>query len=158
VTTFTAVIQTGAIAAVLVYFRADIGRLIRAVVRGLRSPQERQGADWREAWYVAAGSVPIGIVGLAAKGVIEGPLRSLWVVAVALIGWSAVMIWAERRARRARGETQASLRDVMVIGVVQCAALVPGVSRSGATISANLVRGLDRVSATRLSFVLSIPR
>jgi undecaprenyl-diphosphatase len=157
VTAFTAVIQTGAIAAVLVYFRADIARLIRAVVRGLGSAQERRGADWREAWYVAAGSIPIGIVGLAAKDVIEGPLRSLWVVGAALIAWSAVMIWAERRARQTRGEAQASLRDVVVIGVVQCAALVPGVSRSGATISAGLVRGLDRVSATRLSFLLSIP-
>jgi undecaprenyl-diphosphatase len=157
VTAFTAVIQTGAIAAVLVYFRADIARLVRAAVLGVGSAQQRRGADWREAWHVAAGSLPIGIVGLAAKDVIEGPLRSLWVVGAALIVWSAVMAWAERRARQVRGEGQASLRDVVVIGVVQCAALVPGVSRSGATISAGLVRGLDRVSATRLSFLLSIP-
>jgi undecaprenyl-diphosphatase len=157
VTAFTAVIQTGAIAAVLVYFRADITRLVTAVARGIGSAQQRCGADWREAWHVAAGSIPIGIVGLTAKGVIEGPLRSLWVVGAALIAWSAVMIGAERRARQARGEAQTSLRDVLVIGVVQCAALVPGVSRSGATISVGLARGLDRVSATRLSFLLSIP-
>jgi undecaprenyl-diphosphatase len=157
VTAFTAVIQTGAIAAVLVYFRADIARLVTAVSRGMRSPQQRRGADWREAWYVIAGSIPIGLVGLTAKGVIEGPLRSLWVVGVALIAWSAVMVWAERKGRQGRGAAQASLRDTLVIGVVQCAALVPGVSRSGATISAGLVRGLDRVSATRLSFLLSIP-
>jgi undecaprenyl-diphosphatase len=157
VTAFTAVIQTGAIAAVLVYFRADIARLISAVLRGIGSAQHRRGADWREAWHVAAGSIPIGIVGLAAKDFIEGPLRSLWMVGAALIAWSAAMIWAEHRARHTCGEAKTSLRDVLVIGMVQCAALVPGVSRSGATISAGLVRGLDRVSATRLSFLLSIP-
>jgi undecaprenyl-diphosphatase len=157
VTAFTAVIQTGAILAVIVYFRGDLARLVRGFLNGLRSREWRGDADWREAWYVIVGSLPIGIVGLTAKGVIEGPLRSLWVVGAALIAWSAVMIWAERRARQAGGEPQASLRDVLVIGVVQCGALVPGVSRSGATISAGLVRGLDRVSATRLSFLLSIP-
>jgi undecaprenyl-diphosphatase len=157
ITAFTAVIQTGAIVAVLVYFRTDILRLLSAVVQGVRSPAVRRGPDWREAWLVAAGSIPIGIVGLAAKNFIEGPLRSLWVVGVALIAWSGVMVWAERQALQNRRETQISLRDALVIGTVQCVALVPGVSRSGATISAGLVRGLDRVSATRLSFLLAIP-
>ena len=157
ITAFTAVIQTGAIVAVLVYFRQDILRLLGAVVRGTGSAEVRRGPDWREAWYVAAGSIPIGIVGLALKDFIEGPLRSLWVVGVALIAWSGVMIWAERNARMVHSETEMSLRDVLIIGMVQCVALVPGVSRSAATISAGLVRGLDRVSATRLSFLLAIP-
>jgi undecaprenyl-diphosphatase len=157
ITAFTAVVQSGAIAAVLIFFRRDLARLIRAGLRGLRSPAARTDPDWRFAWAVVLGSIPIGIVGLAAKGAIEGPLRSLWVVGVALIAWSGVMVYAERHARQRRGEAEVRVRDVLFIGVVQCVALVPGVSRSGATISAGLVRDLDRVSATRLSFFLSIP-
>jgi undecaprenyl-diphosphatase len=108
-------------------------------------------------WYVIVGTIPVGIVGLAFKDVIKNDLRSLWVVATALIVWSAVMWAAERVARQDRGEKQLNLTDAIVVGVVQCVSLVPGVSRSGATISAGLFRGLDRVTATRLSFFLSIP-
>jgi undecaprenyl-diphosphatase len=158
VTAFTAVIQVGAIAAVLIYFRQDMLKLISAVFGGLRNEQRRKSdPNWRFAWLIVIGSIPIGIVGLAAKGVIEGPFRSLWVVGAALILWSAVMVYAERDARQERGELQLRPRDVIVIGLVQCVALIPGVSRSGATISAGLMRGLDRVTATRLSFFLAIP-
>ena len=157
VTAFTAVIQVGAILAVLVYFRVDIWRFARAWLRGLVDPSVRGEADYRLAWYVIWGSLPIGVVGFLGRHVIEGPLRSLWVVAGALVGWSAVMVLAERRATQKRGEVETTLTDALVIGVTQCAALVPGVSRSGATISAGLLRGLDRLTATRLSFFLSIP-
>ncbi|MGE5762640.1 MAG: undecaprenyl-diphosphate phosphatase, partial [Mycobacterium leprae] len=157
ITAFTAVIQVGAILAVLVYFRVDIWRFARAWLRGLRDPSVRGEADYRLAWYVIWGSLPIGVVGFLGRHVIEGPLRSLWVVAGALVGWSAVMVLAERRATQKRGEVDTTLTDALVIGVTQCAALVPGVSRSGATISAGLLRGLDRLTATRLSFFLSIP-
>ena len=95
--------------------------------------------------------------GLLGKSLITGPLRSLWWVAGALIAWSAVMVVAERVATQERGERDIRLRDALVIGVLQCVALVPGVSRSGATISAGLFLGLDRVTATRMSFFLSIP-
>jgi undecaprenyl-diphosphatase len=108
-------------------------------------------------WYVIVGSIPIGIVGFALKDFITGDLRSLWVVAAALILWSAVMLYAERHGRQHRDERELGMRDAIVVGLVQCIALVPGVSRSGATISAGLLRGLDRVAATRLSFFLSIP-
>jgi undecaprenyl-diphosphatase len=157
VTGFTAVIQMGAIAAVVLYFFGDIWRIARAWVLGLVKPEYRGKFDHRMGWFVIAGSIPIGIVGLLAKDLITGPLRSLWVVAVALIAWSAVMLLAERSARQDRDERSLSIRDVIVVGLVQCVALVPGVSRSGATISAGLFRGLDRVTATRLSFFLSIP-
>jgi undecaprenyl-diphosphatase len=157
VTAFTAVIQVGAIIAVLVYFRSDILRLLRAWGRGLRSREARADPDHRLAWYVIAGSLPLGVVGFLARDLVSGPLRSLWVVAGALVAWSAVMVLAERRGTRERGEAQLTLRDALVIGLVQCVALVPGVSRSGATISAGLLRGLDRVAATRLSFFLSVP-
>jgi undecaprenyl-diphosphatase len=157
VTAFTAIIQVGAILAVIGYFRKDIGRLIGAFVRGLGSADARRDPSWREALVVIVGTVPIGVVGLALKDFVSGPLRSLWVVAVALIAWSAVMVLAERRARQDRGEGSVTLTDALVVGAVQCVALVPGVSRSGATISAGLFRGLDRVAATRISFLLSIP-
>ena len=157
VTAFTAIIQMGAILAVIVYFWRDIVRLVEGFVRGLTSAAARREPSWREALLVIVGTIPIGIVGLAAKDVISGPLRSLWVVAVALIAWSGVMIAAERYGTRKRPEETANLVDAVVIGAFQCVALVPGVSRSGATISGGLFRGLDRVAATRISFLLSIP-
>ena len=157
VTAFTAIIQVGAIAAVVVYFRTDLWRITKAWLLGLRRAQHRGTADYRLGWYIVIGSMPIGIVGFLGKDLVTGALRSLWWVAAGLIGWSAVMVLAERRGTQQRDETQITLRDVVVIGVVQCIALVPGVSRSGATISAGLLRGLDRVTATRMSFFLSIP-
>jgi undecaprenyl-diphosphatase len=157
VTAFTAVIQVGAIAAVLLYFYKDIGRIAKAWFLGLFKPEYRGQFDHRFGWFIIAGSIPIGVVGLLGKDLITGPLRSLWVVAAALILWSAVMLYAEARATQKRAEGDLALRDAIVIGLFQCVALVPGVSRSGATISAGLMRGLDRVTATRLSFFLSIP-
>jgi undecaprenyl-diphosphatase len=157
VTAFTAIIQVGAIIAVIIYFRRDIGRLIVGFVRGLSSATARTEPAWREALAIIVGTIPIGVVGLAARHVISGPLRSLWVVAVALVAWSVVMVLAERVARQDRDEGSVTLVDALVVGAVQCVALIPGVSRSGATISAGLFRGLDRVAATRLSFLLSIP-
>jgi undecaprenyl-diphosphatase len=157
VTGFTAVIQVGAILAVVLYFAKDIWTIARAWVLGLFKAEYRGSFDHRMGWYVIVGSIPIGIVGLLAKDLITGSLRSLWVVAGALILWSAVMLYAERRGDQERSEKQLTLKDALVVGLVQCIALVPGVSRSGATISAGLLRGLDRVTATRLSFFLSIP-
>jgi undecaprenyl-diphosphatase len=157
VTAFTAIIQMGAIAAVLVYFFKDIIRIISGWGRGLVKAEVRGSFDYRFGWFVIWGSLPIAIVGFLARDLISGSLRSLWVVAIALIAWSAVMVFAESRATQSRKETQTTLIDVLVIGLVQCIALVPGISRSGATISAGLFRGLDRVAATRLSFFLSVP-
>jgi undecaprenyl-diphosphatase len=157
VTGFTAVIQMGAIGAVIVYFARDIGHIIKAWTLGLVKPEWRGHRDFRMGWYVILGTIPVGIVGLLLRNVIKNDLRSLWVVAGGLIGWSAVMWLAEKVARQDRGEKQLNLTDAMVVGTFQVAALVPGVSRSGATISAGLFRGLDRVTATRVSFFLSIP-
>src|SRR4051812_38453677 len=158
VTAFTAVIQVGAIVAVLIYFREDIRKLLSAVFHGFRNEQRRKAdPNWRFAWLIVIGSVPIGIIGFAARDLVKGPLRSLWVIAFALILWSGVMVYAERHARQERGERSLRPRDVIVIGLWQCIALIPGISRSGATISAGLIRGIDRVTATRLSFFLAIP-
>ena len=157
VTAYTAVIQMGAILAVLIYFRSDIGRIAVAWVRGLVKPEYRGSFDHRFGWYIIVGSIPIGIVGFLGKDVISGSLRSLWWVGAALVAWSAVMWFAERQPAQTRGERDLTLTDALIVGAVQCLALVPGVSRSGATISAGLFRDLDRVTATRLSFFLSIP-
>lgn len=157
VTAFTAVIQVGAIIASIVYFRADIVRLAGAWFRGLANAEARQHRDWKMAWLVIAGSIPIGVVGLLFSDLITGPLRSLWFVVGGLVVWSVVMVLAERLSRQDRSEKDLTLVDALVVGVVQCLALVPGVSRSGSTISAGLLRNLDRVSATRLAFFLAIP-
>lgn len=157
ITAFTAVIQVGAIAAVLVYFWRDIVRMAGAWFRGLFSAQARQEFDYKFGWYVIAGSIPIGIVGYAAQDIIKGPLRNLWWVAGSLILWSFAMLFAEHAATQTRSERDLKLRDTVIIGIAQCLALVPGVSRSGATITVGLLRDIDRVTATRLSFFLSIP-
>jgi undecaprenyl-diphosphatase len=156
VTGFTAVIQVGAILAAVIYFFRDIVRIVGGFFKGLVSKEDR-GFDYRFGWYVILGSVPIGVLGLGAKHLITGPLRSLWVVAAALSGWSVVMVVAERVATQRRTEKDVTWRDALVIGLAQCVALIPGVSRSGATISAGLFRDLDRVTSTRLAFFLGIP-
>lgn len=157
VTAFTALIQVGAIVAVLLYFRTDILTLAAAWFRGLLHAEARNTQDYRLAWYVIVGSIPVGLVGFLSRDLVSGPLRNLWVVAAALLVWSAIMFLAERVGTKQRGEADLTMSDAVVIGLVQCIALVPGVSRSGATISAGLFRGLDRVVATRLSFFLAIP-
>ena len=157
VTAFTAVIQVGAILGSIVYFRSDIIRLAGAWFRGLANAGARTERDYKMAWLVIAGSIPIGIVGFLARDLVTGPLRSLWFVVAGLVVWSFVMIAAERVGRQDRGEESLTLKDSLVVGLFQCIALIPGVSRSGATISAGLFRGLDRVSATRLAFFLAIP-
>ncbi len=157
VTSYTAIIQFGATLATLLYFRADITRLAAAWFRGLRSQGARRNPDHRFAWLVIAGSIPVGVAGLLGQSLITGPLRNLWVVAGALIAWSAVMWWAERSPAQKYTAEELSLKQVMIIGLVQCCALVPGVSRSGATIAAGLAIGATRLAATRLSFFLAIP-
>jgi len=157
VTAYTAIIQVGAIAAAIIYFWRDIVRVVVSFVRGVFNAEARRTADWRLSVAVVVGSLPIAVIGLAAKPLIEGPLRNLWAVVIGLLGWSAVMVFAERAATQQRREGDVRPKDGLIIGLVQCFALVPGVSRSGATISAGLLRDLDRVTATRLSFLLGIP-
>ncbi len=157
VTGFTVVIQMGAILAVILFFWRDIWNITGAWFRGITEPAVRGSLDYRMGWYVIVGTIPVVIAGLAGQNLITGPLRNLWWVAGALIGWSVVMVLAERVGRQTRHESEVTMRDAIIIGVVQCVSLIPGVSRSGATISAGLFTGLDRVAATRMSFFLSIP-
>ncbi|MEW2400045.1 undecaprenyl-diphosphate phosphatase [Streptomyces sp. NPDC046862] len=155
---FTAVIQVGAIAAVLVYFFKDIVRIVSAWFRGLRNKEERYHHDYRFAWWVIWATIPIVAVGLAAKPLIEGRLASLWVVAGSLIVGSGLMWAADQMGRHKRGEDDTTFKDAMLVGSSQILALLfPGFSRSGATMSTALILDLDRVAATRLSFFLGIP-
>jgi undecaprenyl-diphosphatase len=158
VVAFTAVVQVGAIAAVLVYFFKDIVRIVTAWGRGLADREERYHHDYKFAWWVIYATVPIVVVGLAAKPHIEGPLASLWVVAGSLIVGSGLMWAADQMGRHKRGEDDTSLKDAMLVGSSQILALLfPGFSRSGATMSTGLILDLERVAATRLSFFLGIP-
>jgi len=158
VVAFTAVIQVGAIAAVFVYFFKDIMRFVSAWLRGLTDKRERDNHDYKFTWWVIYSTIPIVIVGLAAKPLIDGPLGGLWVVAGSLIAGSIVMWVAEQMARFKRGEDEVTMKDAMIVGTSQILALLfPGFSRSGATISTALIRDLDRLAATRLSFFLGLP-
>ncbi len=153
---FTAVTQLGTEVAVLVYFARDITRIVKAWVVGLFNPAVRD-ADYRLGWYVIIGTIPIGLFGLLFKDEIRTGARNLWLIATALIVFSAVIAAAEYFGKQGRHVGQLTWRDSVTVGLAQCLALVPGVSRSGATISAGLFLGLDRELAARFGFLLAIP-
>lgn len=150
---YTAVIQLGTLVAVLAYFARDLIALATAMVRAPASP------DGRLPWLIAVGTVPIVIAGLALKKQIEGDLRSLYVIAGALIVVGVAMAAIDQHAagRDGRSLSTITYRDAIGIGLAQTLALVPGVSRSGATICMALVLGFTRSDAARFSFLLSIP-
>ena len=154
---FTAVVQLGTMAAVLLYFREDLMRIGVAWVRSLRDRRVRGSLDARLGWYIVLGTVPIAIFGFAFRHQIESGARDLYLIGVALIVLGFVLLAAEEVGRKERSIEEMNQRDGIVIGAAQALALVPGVSRSGATISAGLFRGLDRPSAARYSFLLSVP-
>lgn len=158
VTAFTAIIQIGAIIAAIIYFREDIWRILSAWWKGLWWKRARRQSDYKYGWAIIIGSIPIAIIGYLLKDQIETVFRSLWFVAIALISWSVVMWFADRYNKKAlREEKDITWRDTLIVGIGQCLALIPGVSRSGATISFGLFRKFDRVTVTRLSFFLGIP-
>ncbi|MFD4349992.1 undecaprenyl-diphosphate phosphatase [Streptomyces coelicoflavus] len=166
---FTAITQIGTEAAVLIYFRKDIGRIISAWTRSLTDKSMRHDPDARMGWLVIVGSVPIGVLGLTLKDQIEGPFRDLRITATMLIVVGVVIGVADRmaardekggrhRAPQQRKELEnLGVRDGLIYGLCQAAALIPGVSRSGATISGGLFMGYRREAAARYSFLLAIP-
>ena len=154
---FTAVVQLGTMAAVLLYFRDDLVRIARAWLRSLRDPAVRRELDARLGWYIILGTIPIGIFGLAFKDQIENGARDLYLIGTALIVLGLVLLAAERFATHDRPLERITTRDGIAMGFAQALALVPGVSRSGATITAGLFLGFDRPSAARFSFLLSVP-
>ncbi|HWH00645.1 MAG TPA: undecaprenyl-diphosphate phosphatase [Pilimelia sp.] len=154
---FTAVTQLGTEAAVLLYFAKDIWRIARAWVVGLWDRPTRATDDYRLAWYVIVGSVPIGVFGLLFKDEIRTAARNLWLVATMLIVFAFVIAFAEYWGRQTRTLADFTLRDGVAMGFAQAMALIPGVSRSGGTLSAGLFLNLTRETAARYSFLLAIP-
>jgi undecaprenyl-diphosphatase len=154
---FTAVIQLGTMAAVLVFFRNDLWNIARAWLRSLRDPAERGTLEARLGWYIILGTIPIAILGLLFKNKVETDARQLTLIGITLIVFGIILGLAEREGRKERELDSLTARDGAIIGVAQAAALVPGVSRSGATLSAGLFLGLTREAAARYSFLLSVP-
>jgi undecaprenyl-diphosphatase len=154
---FTAVVQLGTMAAVLIYFRDDLWRIAKTWFLSLRDPSLRGELDARMGWYIGLGTVPIAIFGLIFSDQIESGGRNLYLIGSALIVLGFVLLYAEHVARRNRALEQISARDATFMGLAQACALVPGVSRSGSTITAGLFLGFDRESAARYSFLLSVP-
>ncbi len=154
---FSAIIQIGTTLAVIAYFAKDLWNIARDCLLGLvhRKPFETQNA--RLGWFIVVGTVPIGVAGLTLKDFIEGPFRSLYVVAGALIALAGLLLWAEKKAAHDRQVESLTWRDALIIGLAQACALIPGASRSGVTLTAGLFSGLTREAAARYSFLLSIP-
>ncbi|ULE35824.1 undecaprenyl-diphosphate phosphatase [Mycobacterium sp. IDR2000157661] len=153
---FTAVTQLGTELAVLLYFARDIGRIVKAWFNGLLVKAHRN-ADYRLGWYVIIGTIPIAVFGLIFKDQIRTGARNLWLIAIALILFSVVIAAAEYLGRQSRRVEQLTWKDGLIVGLAQCLALVPGVSRSGATISVGLFLGMQRELAARFGFLLAIP-
>ena len=154
---FTAVIQIGTELAVLIYFRKDIWRIASAWVRSLYRPELRGHLDSRMGWFIIVGSLPIVVLGVLLKDVIEQDFRNLWIIGVTLIVLGIVLGIADRVGANEKKIKQLSLRDAVLMGLAQACALVPGVSRSGATISMGRFLGYEREAATRYAFLLAIP-
>ncbi len=154
---FTAVTQLGTMAAVLLYFREDLVRIAFAWWRSVFDRPLRRELDARLGWYIVLGTIPIGIFGVLFKDQIETGARDLYLIGVTLIVLGLVLLLAEKVGTRERSIEQIRTKDGFAIGLAQALALVPGVSRSGATITAGLFMGLDRPAAARFSFLLSVP-
>jgi len=154
---FTAVTQFGTMLAVLVYFREDLWRVTVTWLRSLRDPALRGTLDARMGWYIIVGTIPICVFGLAFQGPIETTARDLYLIGTTLVVLGIVLYVADHYAPRRRTIENLTMRDGILIGFAQAAALIPGVSRSGATMSAGLFLGFDRAAAARYSFLLSVP-
>lgn len=154
---FTAVTQVGTELAVVIYFRQDIARILKAWFSSLTKKSERANPDAKMGWYVIIGTIPIGIAGLALKSSIETTARNLWLVAATLIVMGILLGLADRFARHTKSEADINTKNAVLFGLGQALALIPGVSRSGATITAGLAMGFKRDVAARYSFLLAIP-
>lgn len=153
---FTAVVQLGTELAVLVFFAKEIWQILTGWFRGLFN-KELRGFDYRMGWMVIVGTLPVAIIGFFGRDLIREGLRNLWITATVLVLFSFVFIIAEKVGKKQRSFEELTMKDALVMGFAQCLALIPGVSRSGGTVSAGLFMNLDREVATRFSFLLAIP-
>ena len=154
---FTAITQLGTESAVLVYFWKDIVRIVRQWCLSLVGKVDRGDPDARMGWLVIIGSVPIVVLGLLFQDVIDTKVRNLWITVSMLAGVALIMWWFDSKANHTKTLDRLTLRDGIVYGLAQAAALIPGVSRSGGTITAGLAMGYTRQAAARYAFLLAIP-
>jgi undecaprenyl-diphosphatase len=154
---FTAVVQLGTTVAIVLYFWRELLHVTVAWFRGLFDRSVRSSLEYKLGWYLILATVPVSVFGLVFSHQIETGARNLWLISCALIGLAVVLLAAERVGTRDRDEEQLNATDAAVVGAAQALALIPGASRSGTTITAGLFRGLDRETAARFSFLLSIP-
>jgi len=154
---FTAVTQIGTEAAVIWFFHKDIWRIISTWSRSLFRPQLRGHLDARMGWYIIVGTIPIAVAGVRFEDTIQSAFRNLWLIAANLILFGLILGVADRLARNVVPIDRLNMRDGVLYGGAQMLALVPGVSRSGATISMGLFLGYTREAATRYAFLLAIP-
>jgi len=154
---FTAVVQIGTELAVLIYFRKDIWRIASAWIRSLYDARWRDTLDARMGWFIIVGSLPIVLLGITLKDVIENDFRNLWIIGTTLIVLGVILGVADRVGKSDRTIRQMNIKHTVLLGLAQAMALIPGVSRSGATISMGRFLGYDREAATRYAFLLAIP-
>jgi undecaprenyl-diphosphatase len=154
---FTAVVQLGTTVAIVLFFWRELLHVTVAWFRGLFDRSVRSSLEYKLGWYLILATVPVSVFGLVFSHQIETGARNLWLISCALIGLAVVLLAAERVGTRDRDEEQLNATDAAVVGAAQALALIPGASRSGTTITAGLFRGLDRETAARFSFLLSIP-
>ena len=154
---FTAITQLGTEAAVILYFRRDIWLIIRSWVGSLAGRVPRDNPEARMGWLVIIGSVPIVVLGVLFQDSIDTTFRNLWITVAMLAGFGVVIGIADRLARNVRPLESLTWRHGVLFGLAQALALVPGVSRSGATIAAGLALGYQRVAAAKYAFLLAIP-
>lgn len=154
---FTAVTQLGTIAAVIIYFFKDLWQILTTWLRSLTNPELRSTLDAKMGWYILFGTLPISILGLLFEAQIDTVARDLRLIAATLIVLGIILWLADRRGKQTKDLESLTLRDGLIFGFAQALALVPGVSRSGATITAGLFLGYNRTAAARYSFLLSVP-
>jgi undecaprenyl-diphosphatase len=154
---FTAVIQLGTTAAIVIYFWRELLHVTVAWFRGLVDKSVRSTLEYKLGWYLIIATIPVSVFGLIFSHQITTGARNLWVIAITLIALAIVLFAAEKVGKREREEEEINRTDAIVVGTAQALALIPGASRSGTTITAGLFRGLTREAAARFSFLLSIP-
>ena len=152
---FDVAVHVGSLIAVVFYFRREVRQMLKAWFQSLSG--DGSSRDSRLAWWIILGTIPAVIIGFIFKGLIESELRSPWVIAATTIVFGLLLWVADRSPSKSRSEHDLGFKDVLVIGLFQAIALIPGTSRSGITITAGLLLGMNRRSAARFSFLLSMP-
>ncbi|QRZ60759.1 undecaprenyl-diphosphate phosphatase [Rothia sp. ZJ932] len=154
---FTAITQLGTETAVLIFFWRDIVRILKNWFGSLVGKVDKKDPDARMGWFIIVGSLPIGILGLLLEEYIDSTFRSLWIVATMLIVFAIFLGIADRIGKEQRELNDLTVKHGIIFGFAQALALIPGVSRSGGTITAGLLMGYTREAAARYSFLLAIP-